>query len=326
MEAEIITPETPAPIADESQSLSDHAAQFAPGAERATPAETAPPAGTETAPASEADAAAAARDEQGRFAKAPKHRAVKQQATAADTPRIAELTQKWRETERERDELRAKLAERETAPATPAAPPPRAAVPDPSLDRLPADFPPEPSDADFANYSDFVKAHNRWSAKAELALHTMAQQRQQAERSRYESFTTRVNAAKQKYPDFEQVALVQPSRIQMESVIGHYIMEHKAGAELLYHFQKNDADLTRVLALPVLEQIDELALLAHRLTAPKAPVVAPSRPVVQPPVVAPRPPTLVRTGAPTTTDEPPGDDNMSIDTHAKYYGPKAVRR
>ncbi len=322
MEPEVQTPPASAPAPEPT--LAEHEAQYATPEARAK-AKTAPaaaaPAGTEDAPSSDVDDAAAGdRDEAGRF-KPGRHRAKSQQAGPADVPRIAELTRKLRETE-------ARLADIEARTSRPApTPAPEPKSPPPAPIELPAGFPPEPKPEDFPDdVLKYVAAQARWAAKAEIALENIARERHEAERSRTQTFVGRVNDAKAKYDDFEAVALNAPTRIPPGSAIDHYVMEHKAGAELLYHFQKNPDDLDRVLGLSALDQIDALSLLAQRLTAPpsRKPDASTGSPAAPQIVTGPRPPNPVRTGPMKSGDDPPGDE-ASILEHERYFNKARVR-
>lgn len=92
------TPDTTPVVAnEEAASIADHAASFSPAA-RAEDAQA----------SADAEVAARARDEQGRFAKAhaapesrERHRATSQRATANDVPEINALTKELREKERQ---------------------------------------------------------------------------------------------------------------------------------------------------------------------------------------------------------------------------------
>src|SRR5262249_5888796 len=117
---------------------------------------------------------AATRDDAtGQFTKADqqkpdRRRSAKQQAGADDSPRIAELTKKWREAERERDEWKAKAQPAQDAPRP--IPPPRDA---------PTFTKPEPKLEDFASdpdpYGAWLRASSRWDREKDKFEEQQAQ-------------------------------------------------------------------------------------------------------------------------------------------------------
>lgn len=305
------------PAAEAEPTLAEHEAEYKVRGRNESRAADRPaaPAGTELAPGSEGDAPDPdARDDKGRF-KGQRHRAKSQQASAADAPRIAELTRKLREAE---TALTTERASRQTpAPAAQVAPQP------PNVPRGTSEQPPQLKTfvAALQNGEDYdtaVQKHAEALADYKLDQRDRQHEAKQAERAFFDGFKSRVEAATAKYPDFKAVALDAPSRIPEGSAIDRWIWEHKLGPDVLYHFQKNDGELTRVLALPLLEQIEELALLGQRLSTP-----ARQRPA-QPAAAAPRPPNPIRTAPAAPADEPPGDD-ISLAEHEKHYASKRRR-
>ena len=306
--------ETPA---EPESSLAEHEAQF--GERSDHPADDPNPPAEEDARRPPRD-----RDDQGKFVKPEKHRAAKQEATKADVPRIQELTKRLRETEAERDALRSR-----TAPA-PAAPPPAPPVP---RGTSPQAAPPQqavkPDVKQFQEYGDYVEALADWKiAEARRQDRAEATQRaqqaqQQAEETRIQtSWKERVSAASTRYPDFAQVALQSDvSDIPKDGLIDRWIWEHPAGADVLYSLKKDPAELRRVLALPLFEQVEALTLIGQRLSPSRAAAGRTGAAPTTPRAPAPRPPTPVRTGAMPAADEPPGDD-ASLADHERYYGPR----
>lgn len=118
--------------------------------------------------------------------------------------------------------------------------------------------------------------------------HGQQQQAAQVEQHRViEAFRTRVEAATAKHPDFEAVALKAPSLIPPGSLMDAVVLESPAGAELLYHLQTHPAELQRLLALPLLDQIADLTRLADRLSA-DAPAGSPTHAPPPPPTLSTR--------------------------------------
>jgi len=325
-------PDAPAPpIADESGSLADHEARYKDGG-RSEPtleanSEPETPPADQPEPETPKDDVEAdeygPRDASGKFLPRKRHRAASQVATPEDSPRIRELTRKWREAESERDALRARL-QAPASPPTPASPP-----------AAPVQTTPKPTPDKFEDYSAYVEALTDW--KTDLKLAAAEQQRQQAEQQRQadqerqrltKSWTERVAAAKSKYPDFAEVALEADTRIPPGSLIDAWILEHKTGAEMLYFLQQHPDQIEAILQQPVLEQAESLALLAQRFNGhpngrTPAAVTGSAAPSNQTP--PPKPPNPVRTGPVRAGDEPPDPEKSSLADHEKYWPMRASR-
>jgi hypothetical protein len=194
-----------------------------------------------------------------------RHRAASQQASPADVPRIAELTKRLRETEAERDSLKTQRATPAPQPRVePMAEPTAKPVLKQFVDALKDD---EPYELALERHAD---ALTDWK----LEQHQVRQQQAAEAREFHQTFKGRIDAAKAKYPDFQAVALRPDFVVPRGSLIDHYIWNHKHGTDLLYHFAKDGAELTRVLSLPNLSRL-RLALLGQRFPAPtQAPAVA----------------------------------------------------
>ncbi len=255
------------------------------------------------------------RDETGKFVKpTDKHRAAKQEAGPRDVPRIQELTRKLREAETERDALRARpAAQVADSPRPVANQPPAATVPRGTSASE------KPKIDNFQEYGDYVEALADWKI-AEARKQDAEQSHKQAESNRIaQNWRERVDGAKARYEDFEQVALLSPTSIPQGSLIDAWILEHKAGADVLYSLQKDPAELRRILALPLFEQVDALSLIGQRLSQPRAAAVSTGAAPTPRPQPAPRPVTPVRTSAQTADDEPPDPEKASLKDFERYY-------
>lgn len=318
MESDLVAPATPTEVIPPPEppapepSIADHEAQFGKGAKDATP-----PAG-EPAP--------------------PRHRAKSQQAKAEDVPRIAELTRRLRETERERDEWKGKATPAPVAP-TPAAEPTRTVTP--SAPATSGDtFPDaEPTLEQFMDqpdpYSAWQRALGRYDRKKEawdaeqVTKQSQATAAKQAEEHKWQAditaHQTRVQSFASAHPDFGTVTqeLMQQN---LPSVLLTAIVRSDNSPELIYHLAQHPDDL------------DELYLLSDGKTASDASVAILQRrllklygsaaPTGSVPVAAanipPRPPNPVRTGPLKPSDALPGDD-ASIAEHEKVWGKRRRR-
>lgn len=266
-----------------------------------------------------------------------RHRARKQRAGAADVPRIAELTRRLRETEAERDALKASPTPAavppvpsSAGPAASPAPVPRTAASVPPVTT--ADQDPEPEVEKYEDWTKWLREHSRWSAREELRAAQAAQTRatqadqQRSEAARLETqWKAGVTEAKAKYPDFEAVAFA-PTRIPKNSLIDAWILEHKTGPSVLYHLQGHGSELDTLLALPLFDQVEALTLLSQRLAPTRTAAVttgAAPAPGIHP---VSRPPTPVRTGPMRPADEPPDPEQASLSDHTAYFGTPRSRR
>lgn len=103
-------------------------------------------------------------------------------------------------------------------------------------------------------------------ARAEAQRRTSQQETDRARLA--ENWGKRVDAAKSKHADFEAVALLAPTAIPPGSLVDAWVLESEHGAEVLYHLQKNPADVTRLLGLGPHQQVRELVALEATVTAP----------------------------------------------------------
>lgn len=263
----------------------------------------------------------APRGDDGKFTKPPKHRAESQIASPRDVPRIAELTRRLRETEAERDALKAPPAVHATPPA--------AAGPLPSADVVPRGVSPPAANAaaekpkldSFQDYGDYVEALADWKIVEARRQDTETRTKEAATARLAAQWRDRVADAKTRHADFEAVALLAPTTIPQGSLVDAWILEHRSGADVLYSLQKDPNELRRILALPMFDQVEALTLLGQQRTGPvtREPAVRTGAAATVQPKVAPRPPTPVRTAAVPADDEPPDPESASLAEFERYY-------
>lgn len=317
-------------------SIADHAAQFGPNA---TPSEETDDAAAAVV-STPHSATTQRREDNGQWRQG-RHRAKSQQAGPGDAPRIAELTGKWRTAEQERDALRAEVERLKAAPRQDnhqnAAQTIARVEPTPSARPTPAaatSDDPEPDPADTTTYADgqydrkFMTDYARWAAREEHREIQKRQASETAEQARGKAWSDNVTAARAKYPDYDAIAFA-PTLIKKDTPIDVFIMEDESGAEVLYHLQKNPAELHDLLGKPALAQLKALSLLSQRLTTPptRAQAVATGSAATPQIRTVPRPPNPVRTGAHSVSDAPPPTDgSLSLAQHARAFGPPSARR
>jgi hypothetical protein len=154
---------------------------------------------------------------------------------------------------------------------------PRASAAAPAAS-APATPEPPPDVGTFEDYAEYTKALAAYEVRQALAAERQRmteEQRtaqQQAEQARIQQgFAARVQQARQKYADFDAVALDGPTAIPPGSLIDAWIWEADDGAEVLYHLQKTPADLQRIQALLPFQQVKALVKLGDTLTAEPIP-------------------------------------------------------
>lgn len=134
---------------------------------------------------------------------------------------------------------------------------------------------------------------------------------QQAARDAYNA---RVEKAKAKYADFEEVA--QRADVTVSIPMAHAILHSEHGPDIQHHFGKHPDEAKRISALNPVEQLLEIGLIVGRLTAtqpaaPAAPAVL-AKPAVS---AAPKPITPITPGTGEISKDP---EKMSMDEYAEY--------
>jgi hypothetical protein len=327
-------------------SLEDHEASFGPNGTGELPDEHEPT--PEKPVAADPLPDASARDDQGRFAKTPRHRARSQQANPEDVPRIRDLTAKLRQAEAERDEWKAKHtpppARDDRAPVGPALPqgpvaseasrpaaPPHAWTPPPTRTKPSED---EIGDK-YATYADFSEDLADWKYEQREAAREAKQAQEQQQKTHHERLTayaTKTQEARKVYPDFDAV-LASADHILYPDVFRDAILSSDRSADLAYWLASHQ-DEYRSLAEEARSVNHPSAInLVRKVLESKLPVAAQQRSPAngsgmavstgsasRPPVLvaAPRPPNPVRTGPQKIGDDPPEDDD-SLESHESYF-------
>lgn len=315
--AEVLTdtaPEVQTPPATQEAppetSLSEHAAQFSPEAQRNAPPE---PEANGTPPKQE------------------RHRAQSQKAKPDDAPRIAELTAKWRAAERERDELKAKYEAslRQVPTSTNGTQPsPRTTTQPQPIAAFPA-FDAWLAENAGKDYEDYLDARTDWRTdqrtKAEQARAAETQSQQQAETQRrqvLEKHVERVAAFEAEHPDY--VTVIQGLKDEAPpDLLFAAIAADDNGPAFIYHLAQHPLDRHELHVLTDGKAVTEqsVAYVRRLLTARVQAAQTGSAAAVPSYKPASRPPNPVRTGPMQTGSEPPGDGH-SLAEHRKHYDPK----
>ncbi len=318
-------------VVDESESLADHEAQFG------SPAARAAAAAVEDTPAEPAEPLVAPEPPK----QAEKRRAPRSVATPEDVGRIAELTRKLRETERERDELKT-LHAPVAGPATITISPPIIAS---TNGKTPTDefTEKEPTQEDFAlednPFAAWTRAVASYDRRKERFEEKQAEQQTAMEKAEQDSrardeavvyaHNARVNAFVQKKPDFQQV--ISAKEVEdlgaLPPLLVRVIAEDDNGPELMYYLASNPDELAEFILLADGKAVNEqsAALLRRRLHTRGLTATTGTVPTAPPLRTVPRPPIPVRPG-PTSTapvSEVPDDNDESLSSHEKAFGPKS---
>jgi hypothetical protein len=270
------------------------------------------------------------RDKRGRFAR---HRAESQKASAADVPRIRELTAKWRTAETQLTQLQQELAQIRAERAKLSEPPP-----------APAAFSEaEPTSEQFQQEADPYTAYVRALAKYDLKKEAYeAKQREhtesttaleqkkdalaeQQERALHAHYAAREQSFKAQTPDFEAVVHAGPQE-DLTPVLKAALLLDDNGPRLVYSLAKSPELYAEMLFLsdgkPLTEQ--NVAILRRILNA-RVPAVPTRSAAASNPTVVHPPPNLVRTGPIKPASSIPDDDADLVD-HERAFPVRQGRR
>lgn len=317
--------------ADEANSISAHAQQFG-GAGAGV---TEPPEPTGDHPEAQTDAEKAhhsetqRRDkENGQFAQG--HKRVRPSKDLAQRlgkahEQTAEAVRRAEEAEQQRtglatqlEELRAEVERLKRIGASTAQIEKAEAKADRAEARAEDDPEPNEDDEQFGgDYGKYLKAQSRWEARQEWKRMRAEESQHAASQARLDTWGKRMMAAKERYPDFERVALDDTLQIPEGSAVDEFIMVDEQGPDVLYYLRSHPEELDSILREPsVLKQVKRLSTLP--ISSPEA---GATRSVGRPVVVLPKPPNLVRTEAQRVVSSPPLDGSLSsIDAHSRAFG------
>lgn len=271
----------------EAQIVSAEPAATSESSETPTPeneASASPAADSADAKAAEGD-----RNPDGTF----KKRSAKNDATAADVPRIRELTYKLRERERELETLRAQVSQGQApAAASPALTPPTA----PSAGLDPND--PKPT------LKQFLDAEDPYEALAvEAALWAVRESNRKGEHERAARAAqqaqieaqSRVEAFVADHPDyFDRVTAIDDIQFPREVLTA--IAEDPAGPAVAYHLASHPEEARRISTLRPLDGVKAIGQLLSRVAGASsgspapAPVVSKAKPLIKPVSASPTAP------------------------------------
>lgn len=142
----------------------------------------------------------------------------------------------------------------------------------PKLDSKPAAAEGEPQPENFDTHAAYVKATARWEAKQALD-----ERDQKMEKSKLEveqaktqkSFNDRLNAFREKTPDFDEVAESMED-VPRSAALEAIIVESENGPELYYELAKDPKEAKRIAKLPPFAAAREIGKIEERLALKSA--------------------------------------------------------
>lgn len=270
----------------------------------------------------------------------PRHRAQSQKATAADVPRIQELTRKLRDAERKVSDLQA----RTVTPAAPVTAPVAKAV-EPTTPVAPAK--PTAPRFTFPEYDVWIGQHPNedWNGYQSAMLDArddwrdaqrsttqqqrtdadVAAARQEVEAATIEVWKEQIATFKATTPDFDHVVSLVDDR-EAPALLVRVLLSDEKGAESLYTLAQHPLIYDELILAATDKTVTDqsVATLRRLLHARLQAATTGSAGSTVPPHRAPRPPNPVRTG-PIKTGTPLPDDESSLAEHERAFGPKRRR-
>ncbi len=182
----------------------------------------------------------------------------------------------------------------------------------------------KPKYATFDDYLVAVRKYDREEAIKEFKSMSAKEQEQQkrteAEQAVVKRFGERVEAARKKYADFDEVALSDSLPVKQGTVLAAFVMDSEHGPDIAYHLGSHPEEFQRISALPQLAQARELTKLELTFANPT------STPVPKV-TAAPRPPNQLSGKAAVTKDtlEQAAEDG-DFDTYAREANARALAK
>jgi len=141
-----------------------------------------------------------------------------------------------------------------------------------------------------AEAKHIAQAEAKQAMKAEREALKKAEQEAKAKEAAEEfrkSWSKRVEEAKKKHADFEELAYDKTLPLLQDSPADLFIADSEIGPEMLYYFGANRAELERINALPPVKQARELVKLEEKLSGNSQAVAVPAPQVTRAPKPAP---------------------------------------
>jgi hypothetical protein len=153
-------------------------------------------------------------------------------------------------------------------------------------------------------YQAELTKHAVREARAEELRREAETVRKSAEEARQEAWALKVQAVKDRFPDFDRVA--RDPALPVTTTMAEAITESDVGPAVLYHLGQHPDEARRIAALPPVQQAREIGRLEARVSQPPPKKISSAPPPA---------PVLTGGGAPATTPDP---ENMPMDDFAKW--------
>jgi hypothetical protein len=178
----------------------------------------------------------------------------------------------------------------------------------------------DPDEYDNARDSYAVEL-GKWTARKETKAILSDRETKEREataatqvRATYEAYAARVDKAKEKYPDYAQVA--ESPDVAISIPMAHAIIQSDVGTDIAYHLGKNPEEAKRIASLSVPLQLVELGKIAVKLETP-SPAPAPKPVSAAPAPVKP----IKQAGDAAKTPE-----EMTMEEYAEFRKPQLKMR
>jgi len=139
----------------------------------------------------------------------------------------------------------------------------------------PAD--PKPSEEQFETREDFTEELIRWTVRQEAKAQKQRELQAEVEeaenqrlRETFDAHNQRLNAAKQQYEDWEQVAQSLEDGGAIPQSVGLAMIELENGPAVMYHLAKNPELLTRLNEMSEVRAVAEIGRIAASLSGENA--------------------------------------------------------
>lgn len=124
-----------------------------------------------------------------------------------------------------------------------------------------------PKRDDYESHEEYLEARSDWKVQqaiAEIAMKAERAKQEQAVKARESSWNERIEKARSKYDDFDDVALGE--RTVITPAMAEAIKESDMGADLAYWLGKNADEAKRIAGLSAVAQVREIGKIEARLS------------------------------------------------------------
>jgi hypothetical protein len=177
--------------------------------------------------------------------------------------------------------------------------------------RAAGDHDPKPTEEHFETWEDYTEALTRWAVRQEAKSEKQREIQADAEeaanerlRENFEAHNKRVNAARQQYEDWDQVAESLEGGGAIPQSVGLALVELENGPAVMYHLAKNPGLLTKLNEMSEVRAVAEVGRIAASLSSAETAVEGKSSPEPWPVSAAPAPIKPVGGSATKTATDP----------------------